>query len=261
MQGLGPCTPYSPEKECDAKARTTEHLNPTAPAKSSQGLDCVSVVEYSGVMQVIEPGATFARLTYLRPHPERLYQRRAGVFVCLCGTERVLPINSVLVGNTKSCGCIRKGAVRLGSRTANGECARRSPEYNAWRRLRRVCRNPKDPGFAEYGGRGVQVCAAWSAYPAFVRDVGRRPSEHHVFRLKAGFSEFRPGACGWVLASPGVSKNKSVLVIDGETKSRTEWLVHFGVSAETFYHRTLSGLTPIEALQKSYETFSGYMEF
>lgn len=62
-------------------------------------------------------GRTFSRLTALRPHGWVVYYNPNGstktslpswMCQCSCGKEVVVRANSLLSGNTKSCGCLHK---------------------------------------------------------------------------------------------------------------------------------------------------------
>lgn len=51
-----------------------------------------------------------------------------------------------------------------------------SPEYEAWRDMKKRCYDPSNVMFARYGGRGISVCASWrDSFERFLADVGPRP--------------------------------------------------------------------------------------
>lgn len=79
---------------------------------------------------------------------------------------------------------------------------RKSPEYRAYCAMKGSCGNARHPGFRKYGGQGVSVCAQWAAsFDAFLKDVGRRPSEDFSLQLFNGEMEFGPGKAGWLIGS------------------------------------------------------------
>jgi len=46
--------------------------------------------------------------------------------------------------------------------------------------MKQRCHNPKNKKFANYGGRGIQVCDQWkNDFPQFLKDMGPRPSRTH----------------------------------------------------------------------------------
>lgn len=97
-------------------------------------------------------GQKFGRLCAIRPDNNKSGRR----FICRCdcGELKSVSIYSLFSGNTKSCGCLFKDTVTSHGRSYD-------PLYNAWRHAIARCHNVNDPKWDEYGGRGIQVCAAW----------------------------------------------------------------------------------------------------
>jgi len=53
-----------------------------------------------------------------------------------------------------------------------------------WRSIRQRCSNPNNPGWANYGGRGIGICDEWANdFEAFARHVGERPPGMESRRL------------------------------------------------------------------------------
>src|SRR5690349_12220947 len=58
----------------------------------------------------------------------------------------------------------------------------RTPEYRTWNGMMHRCYSPKNPGWKNYGGRGIEVCDRWrfgadglSGFECFLLDMGCRP--------------------------------------------------------------------------------------
>jgi hypothetical protein len=64
------------------------------------------------------------------------------------------------------------------------------------------CTNPRNKRYADYGGRGIQVCDRWrTSFAAFLEDMGRRPSpEHSIDRYPNNDGNYEPGNCRWATA-------------------------------------------------------------
>jgi len=78
---------------------------------------------------------------------------------CSCGTEKVLS-KSLLTRTrvpSRSCGCGVKRRVKHG--------LNEHPLYHVWESLKQRCFNPNHPNYHRYGGRGVEVAAAWADNP------------------------------------------------------------------------------------------------
>ncbi len=60
------------------------------------------------------------------------------------------------------------------------------------------CYSPSNTGFMNYGGRGVTVCDAWRwDYEAFLRDVGRKPSDEHSLDRIDPWGHYEPANVRW----------------------------------------------------------------
>lgn len=108
---------------------------------------------------------------------------------CICGEWRIIRGHDLRNGKTRSCGCLEKEA-----RIKHG--MEGTSEYHTWQAMHERCRNPNNPGYKNYGGRGITVCKEWKEFSAFIKDMGKRPSGLTLER-KDNDLGYYPGNCIW----------------------------------------------------------------
>lgn len=71
----------------------------------------------------------------------------------------------------------------------------------SWSAMRERCRNPRHPGYAYYGGRGITVCERWlNSFANFLADMGPRPEGKTLDRFPNNDGNYEPGNCRWATA-------------------------------------------------------------
>lgn len=59
------------------------------------------------------------------------------------------------------------------------------------------CQNPRQPGFGDYGGRGISFDPRWNDFAAFLADMGERPPGTTLDRWPNVNGNYEPGNCRW----------------------------------------------------------------
>lgn len=153
-------------------------------------------------------GQRFGMLTVIGRAPDLItsgYRKVMFRCRCDCGAEKVTQAAFLRGGASKSCGCLGRGKLALWRfRHGHAASAGCSAEYRAWNNMRQRCNNVSLPGYEDYGGRGIHVCAEWdcsAGFPAFLEYVGRRPSaEHSLDRIDVN-GNYEPGNVRWATRS------------------------------------------------------------
>lgn len=175
--------------------------------------------------------------------------------ICSCGNTAKVYGTNLKSGKTTSCGCARRrNTSRIGkANRTHGESSggQTTPEYRAWVNMQKRCYDPTDKSYANYGGRGIKVCAQWRrSFSKFLAYVGRRPSPTHSIdriRVNAGYA---PGNVRWAtsLEQGGNKRNSIVLRHAGERRTLAQWADKLGVPRSTLYARHRKGLPVGEVL-------------
>jgi hypothetical protein len=119
-----------------------------------------------------------------------------------------------------------------------------TPEYRIWKSIKDRCRNPKNPAWKNYGGRGITVCPEWAAsFEAFLAHVGVRPNPVMTLDRIDNERGYEPGNVRWATRAVQRSNCRRVvlLTIRGETKPRADWARLAGIPPITVKHRMNRG--------------------
>lgn len=113
---------------------------------------------------------------------------------CVCGGSTTTQVLKLISGWSRSCGCFQKNRMTE-LKTTHGE--RHSPLYPIWVQMNQRCKNPRNRGFKNYGGRGISVCERWrKSFSDFVSDMGPRP-EGLTIERKNNDGNYEPLNCKW----------------------------------------------------------------
>ena len=158
---------------------------------------------------------------------------------CSCGVVKVYRLPLLRNGTTVSCGCWSR-EVKSKRMFRHGGAG--TPEHGIWLGIRNRC---ADLSNANYGGRGIRVCARWQeSFAAFLEDMGPRPTpKHSIDRFPDNDGNYEPGNCRWATKKEQARNTRvnQMVTRDGETLCIAEWAERYGVSASMLAGRLNSG--------------------
>jgi hypothetical protein len=195
----------------------------------------------------------FGRLVVVAPAPDR-DGRRYLRCRCDCGGETECRADHLAGRRNLSCGCWHR------ERPRGRHGGWRTPEYSVWQAIKARCRNPENLHFKNYGGRGIDVCAAWhDDFAAFIADVGPRPSPLHTIERVDNSRGYEPGNVVWATRKQQQRnlRTNRLLTCRGRTQCLAAWVEEVGLKYATVVKRLRSGWSVEDALYRPVDEHFG----
>ena len=108
-------------------------------------------------------GKKFGRLTalklaYKKARTDSKHYEHFWLCKCDCGELTIVRKESLLAGNTISCGCYMREIRAIARKT---HCKSNARLYRVWAGIKTRCFNPRHKYYKHYGGRGITICEEW----------------------------------------------------------------------------------------------------
>ncbi len=183
---------------------------------------------------------------------------------CDCGATTRASASNLLRGHAKSCGCKKGEMIGVAHTTHGATREAADPKmrrlFNIWSGVKARCNNRNNRRYADYGGRGIRVCARWmKSFELFFADVGLPPSERHQLdRFPNNNGDYEPGNIRWASASEnGLNKrNTRRLKFRGKSQPLAVWAKLFALSPDLVRARLKNGWSVSRALTTPLRAFS-----
>lgn len=193
---------------------------------------------------LISPGQRYGQLTVLcegerHAVASRSYGLRTAWCICDCGNVTNPTLQSLRIGDTRSCGCGRLASLDAG-RTTHGLTGH--PMYQAWDDIWRRCSDPTNKSFKNYGGRGIRVCEEWRDVAKFVAwieaNLGPRPVGMDLDRIDTD-GDYAPGNLRWATRTQNMANQRKregcASRFKGVTRRKTRWRARIHVNGKCRY--------------------------
>ena len=107
-------------------------------------------------------GQKFGRLTVVELDKSKKRNGTYWLCKCDCGNTSIVRSDSLISGNTKSCGCLasEQRVINIKSNIKHG--MKGTKIYNSWQAMKKRCYNKKYESYIRYGGRGITICEEWN---------------------------------------------------------------------------------------------------
>lgn len=194
-------------------------------------------------------GTVFGRLTVLERAANTASGQIRWICKCVCGNKVIVQATNLKSGATKSCGCLNREKRRTSRRTHG---LHKHPLYQVWKDMRRRCRAKNHHAFADYGGRGIRVCAEWesnfSEFYKWAMTKGYRPGLS-VDR-KENNGPYSPENCQFSTRIEQNNNKRSNRIIkhDGKRLTLSQWAAQSGISMKRLSSRLKAGWTFAKAI-------------
>jgi hypothetical protein len=160
---------------------------------------------------------------------------------CRCGTIGKINGNSLLIGDSQSCGCYRiqwSTKFVTHGETANGI---QSPEYRTYNDAKNRCRNPNNVRYSDWGGRGIEF--RFNSFKEFLSEIGRKPNAAYTLERINVNGHYEIGNVKWATRTEQArnTRRNHVITVGDETHCITEWTEIKQVPRSRIPERLLAG--------------------
>lgn len=201
-------------------------------------------------------GKKFGRLTVIKKSKNK-YKDKQIMWICRCDCGEKIEVigNSLVRGNTKSCGCLRKELAI--NNISNPHITHRMSQnriYRIYIAIKQRCYNSKHKEYKNYGERGIVLCEEWlNDFMNFYNwAVDNGYSDTLSIDRKDVNGIYEPDNCKWSndKEQSNNKRNNRYLTINGETKTISQWADCSEVSHQTIRGRLNRGWEVNEKLLK-----------
>ena len=129
--------------------------------------------------------------------------------------------------------------------------------YRIWQNMFDRCKNKNNPGYKNYGGRGIIVCERWEKFHNFYFDMGDPPKGLTLERINND-GNYEPSNCKWATRKEQTNNARSNIVIEynNQKLNLSQWAEKTGINYTTLYKRIKSNW-PIEHILTKTRFYGG----
>lgn len=103
-------------------------------------------------------GKRFGRWTVIERAENSKDNRSQWLCRCDCGNEKIIKLSDLRNGRSRSCGCLRRENT---SKMFSTHGLSKTRLFKIWAGMKTRCYNPNSSRYADWGGRGIEICEEW----------------------------------------------------------------------------------------------------
>ena len=193
-------------------------------------------------------GQRFGRLLVIE---RDISQENRIYWLCKCDCQGLTSVrgDSLIEGNTKSCGCL---SPELTAERCTTHGLSNTRLYSIYRGMHQRCNNSNCDGYKDYGGRGIRICAEWlenfMSFYNWALSNGYDDSLS-IDRINVN-GNYEPNNCRWATTKEqNRNTRKNVFIeIKGKVKTLAEWAEISGINSNVIKYRWAKGKRDSELL-------------
>lgn len=198
-------------------------------------------------------GLKFGKLTAIK-RMENKGHNQFYLCKCDCGKEKVISKSSLILGRTKSCGCLK--SCLLAKRNRKYKLAEKMHKKNTTHNLSKTtiykkylgikerCFNKNCEAYKYYGGRGITVCDEWkNNFQNFYDWAMSNGYKDNLTIERIDFNgNYCPENCKWIPRSEQTKNRRNVhkITYKGKTQSLSDWARELNINFNTLYQRVIT---------------------
>lgn len=187
-------------------------------------------------------GNTYGRLKVLK-RSENRGKTPMWLCKCECGNETIVDGFCLRHGITKSCGCLQKEVASNLNKTHHQ--AKRTKLYNTWCNMKQRCLNPNNPGYKDYGGRGIDICEIWkNDYMEFYNWAISNGYKDGLYLDRIDNDKgYSPNNCRWVTNKENCNnmRKNHLVTYNGKTLTVSQWADELNINYSSLCTRLSNG--------------------
>jgi hypothetical protein len=151
-------------------------------------------------------------------------RKKSYICKCICGNEKVVALDTLKLGTSKSCGCFHKEQLSK-KLTTHGQTGKRimTIYYN----IKNRCYCENNNRFKDYGGRGIRMCDEWKNNSSlFVKwSLENGYAENMTIDRINNDGDYCPENCRWISMKEQAQNKRTSITFTfyGVTKNLKEW--------------------------------------